>query len=288
MPEETTMHSATTPTITPIRLTADLVQAKRPMFEKTNPEVVGRGVGPIRESVITRTEGAAALGGDASSVLADDPGSSVTVSDGGGRKMTTAQLYVLFWGDGWNSVPAGSPSKSDVQADIATIVTSPYLHGLQEYTPFTLAAFQWSSQVTGHNPPGNFTSVDTNYIAWYNMAFGPIPERLDTIVCVMMPPGITHGSVTGQHSYTLAPNLVTVPVLWVIYGSREDISSTFSHELVETIVDPDGTGIQVNPRNLINWNEIGDACNSFRHQVNGVTVQPYWSQQANACITPIG
>jgi hypothetical protein len=51
--------------------------------------------------------------------------------------MTSAKLYVIFWGDGWNSVPAGSPSISDVLEDIESVVSSPYLERLREYTPFT-------------------------------------------------------------------------------------------------------------------------------------------------------
>jgi Protein of unknown function (DUF3892) len=204
--------------------------------------------------------------------------------------MTSAKLYVIFWGDGWKSVPPGSPSIDDVLNDIAAIVASPYLDGLREYAPFPTATFTKATLeaayfVDGYNPPGNFSTVDTDYIAWYNMAFGPIPETLETIVCVMMPPGIKN-PLNGQHHFSIAPNLTTVPVLWVLYRSRAGISCTFSHELVESITDPDGTGIQINPTSIINWNEIGDACNNLCQSINGVTVQSYWSNAYAACIVP--
>src|SRR5262249_36209308 len=86
---------------------------------------------------------------------------------------------------------------------------------------------------------------------------------------------------------SIVPNLTTVPVFWVRYRSRAGISCAFSHELVETITDPDGSGIQVDPRGIIDWNEIGDACNNLCQSVNGVTVQAYWAARSLACIIPV-
>jgi hypothetical protein len=63
------------------------------------------------------------------------------------------------------------------------------------------------------------------------------------------------------------------------------MSLTFSHELVEALTDPEGNGIQVNPTNPTNWNEICDVC-ATPGIVNGVTVQSYWSQQDQACVIP--
>ncbi|MDQ1749685.1 MAG: hypothetical protein QOE71_741, partial [Pseudonocardiales bacterium] len=72
---------------------------------------------------------------------------------------------------------------------------------------------------------------------------------------------------------------------WVLYGSRANISSVFSHELAEACSDPEGNGVQVNPTNNTNWNEIGDVCSSTG-LLNGVTVQSYWSQRDQACVIP--
>jgi hypothetical protein len=73
---------------------------------------------------------------------------------------------------------------------------------------------------------------------------------------------------------------------WVAFGNRAFISSVFSHELVEALSDPEGNGIQVNPTNANNWNEVGDVCQSTG-LVNGVTVQSYWSQTDKACVIPV-
>ena len=263
------------------------VREMRHVFQLSNPKAEGMGIGPTGEPMLVATVRESKGGGDTViTTVSGGPGPGTTVSDGGGRKMTSARLYVIFWGDGWKSISPASPSMDDVLNDIAAVVASPYLEGLGEYTSFTKATLEAAYFVDGYNPPGNFSYVDTDYIAWYNMAYGPIPETLETIVCVMMPPGITNPSLNGFHHFSIAPNLTTVPVLWVLYRNRAGISCTFSHELVETITDPDGTGIQINPTSIINWNEIGDACNNLCQPVNGVTVQSYWSNTYGACIIP--
>ena len=72
---------------------------------------------------------------------------------------------------------------------------------------------------------------------------------------------------------------------WVLNGSSAFMSSVFSHELVEALTDPEGNGVQVNPSNPNNWNEIGDVC-ATTGSVNGVTVQSYWSEKDKSCVIP--
>jgi hypothetical protein len=75
---------------------------------------------------------------------------------------------------------------------------------------------------------------------------------------------------------------------WVTHnGKLDSLTPIFSHELVEACTDPEGDGIQVNPRNDSNWNEIGDVCCSTA-RLNGVLVQSYWSDRDKACIIPTG
>ena len=220
-------------------------------------------------------------------VIPGGPGPGTQVSNNGGGPMYTVQLHIVFWGDAWNSPSPGSPTMADVYNDIAAIVASPYLDGLREYGPTGGISVVDAWHVGGYNPTSSFTSTDTNYIAWYMMAFGPIPQAVETVVCVMMPPGVTNSSLNGEHSTSLVPNLTNVPVLWVLYRDRAGISCTFSHELVETITDPDGSGVQIEPRDASNWNEIGDACNNICTTIKGVTVQAYWSNVVKACIVPV-
>ena len=66
-------------------------------------------------------------------------------------------------------------------------------------------------------------------------------------------------------------------------GTRGNISFLFSHELAESLTDPDGSGWQVEPRNDSDWNEVCDVCSSS-FLLNGVRVASYWSNQDNSCI----
>jgi hypothetical protein len=241
----------------------------RHVFDQHHAKPRGTGPGPSGEPVVSTATAAPGGADTVIKIVAGGPGPNTTVSDGGGRKMTRVNLYVIFWGDSWNSVPVGSPTMSDVYNDIASVLASPFLEGLEEYTPFSTASLTKAYFVHGYNPRGDFNSVDVDYVAWYMMTYGPIPNGdSNTIVCVMMPPGITNPKLYGSHSYTTPPSLNTVPVMWVLYRARADISCAFTHELVETITDPEGTGIQVNPRGMFDWNEIGDACNLLCQSIN--------------------
>jgi hypothetical protein len=60
-----------------------------------------------------------------------------------------------------------------------------------------------------------------------------------------------------------------------------------SHELVESLTDPDGSAILgvSGTCKQSGWCEIADICPGDSI-VNGVAVSPYWSEQAAACIAP--
>jgi hypothetical protein len=77
-------------------------------------------------------------------------------------------------------------------------------------------------------------------------------------------------------------------------GSLDFVTAIFSHELVEACTDPEGDAFQIAPANPNNWNEIGDRCEGdFLHKllaftgvIDGIRVQPYWSQRDQDCVIP--
>jgi hypothetical protein len=71
-----------------------------------------------------------------------------------------------------------------------------------------------------------------------------------------------------------------------LYGSLDFITTTFSHELVEAMTDPDGEGWQVDPRDDSDWHEIADVCGNRSAMVNGVAVAAYYSTSTQACVVP--
>jgi hypothetical protein len=87
------------------------------------------------------------------------------------------------------------------------------------------------------------------------------------------------------------------------YGAvwQDAYTLTLSHELAETISDPDNNGIRVNPPSTLpasllspGGNQIGDyepepnGGIHYGYRLNGNWVQPYWSNQDNAFIVPDG
>jgi hypothetical protein len=64
-------------------------------------------------------------------------------------------------------------------------------------------------------------------------------------------------------------------------------TSTFSHELVEAMSDPDtASGWRQTPDPGGNGGEIGDVCGQIG-RLNGVAVQSYWSNADNQCVIPM-
>jgi hypothetical protein len=138
---------------------------------------------------------------------------------------------------------------------------------------------------------GTFPEPDDDYRAALNVVFLPqnVSRPNGTTVTLGLPTNLL-----GEHTYSTYVDY-DPPFdfdqdrfywAWVSNnGSRQGISSVFSHELVEALTDPAGKTIQIMPRSDTAWNEIGDACRSTA-TLNGVTVQSYWSAIDNACVIP--
>src|SRR5262249_46335011 len=80
---------------------------------------------------------------------------------------------------------------------------------------------------------------------------------------------------------------------WTINnGPLDTLTTIFSHELIEAVTDPEGTAIQVNPRNSGpggSWNEISDGeAMNYAYRLNGSLVQSYWSQRDGRFVVPTG
>ena len=175
-----------------------------------------------------------------------------------------------------------------------SILSGPYLTALGQYgvvpaPDIGYATIEGAWVEKRALPPWNYMMTDINYEAWLCMTSGPIPTYNNTVVCVVMPPGSSphDGSLIGQHDHSLQPDLYWVPTMWIGFNDRNTMSAAFSHELAETLTDPDGDGVQVKPTSVSDWNEIADVCENLPYQtLNGVTVMSYWSADDKLCIVP--
>jgi hypothetical protein len=103
----------------------------------------------------------------------------------------------------------------------------------------------------------------------------------------MLPPGPARAGSLGEHTY-FDLNGTNLHYGWVTNngGTLASLTWVFSHELVESVTDPEGTAITGTGCNQGGWCEIGDVCTGNTVQINGVTVQRYWSQVDQACVVP--
>lgn len=231
---------------------------------------------------------------------AGDAPSTTTVTSGSGKRLRNAVVNLIFWGDAWQATPAPNPSLAQVVSDAASVLAGPYQVRVAQYGATAARLGTVFVSVPGFNPPASFQTSDVQRLVTDAIDGGALPEpdeeTTDVLHLVFMPPGTTPPpNLGGLHTYATW-NDYDFPfdfdldqrshIAWVGFGDRAFVSSVFSHELVEALTDPEGDGVQVDPTNSTNWNEIGDVCSSRGH-VNGVTVQSYWSQQDRACVVPV-
>jgi len=208
----------------------------------------------------------------------------VTVSNGGGPIAAGSPVQLIFWGDAWSD-PTTNPSAAQLTQDVHSMLLGPWRAGLRQYGLLNPIHLDGSLTVGTWQPPATFQQGDIESLVLTLIEGGVYVSGELNLYVVMMPPNTNFGpgGINGEHwRFILGP----VWLAFVLFGSRAFMTTTFSHELAEMLTDPDGSTWQVNPRNPINWNEIGDICQSSTATLSGVTVQAYWSQQDNACLIP--
>ena len=90
----------------------------------------------------------------------------------------------------------------------------------------------------------------------------------------------------GWHAWGLnMPNFIALPTDPNCAATFDNFTSTFSHEIVETLTDPGGFGtggVLDDPTN-VGENEVGDKCEKHDITWGRFTVSQYWSKNTNAC-----
>jgi len=133
--------------------------------------------------------------------------------------------------------------------------------------------------------------------------------NVNSVFAIHFPPGVTVTRGTrrscfnfcGYHSsflvegspvrYTVVPDLTTCAGRCGGLSARDDAFSVASHEVIETITDPDvalADGLQppvawYDP----NYGEVADICSFQTDTIGGFVVQEAWSNRANACVSGV-
>jgi hypothetical protein len=236
-----------------------------------------------------------------------------TVTDHGGTKLNNPPVYLIFWGSYWQT-PAGVQMCADLQNQTASLLSGPYLSGLQQYGVDGHAHLS-TVRFDKSDPSNGFTEDQVKAVFNNQIDNNGLPEADDTSNCpiyvVLTPPNVSaQGGALGYHGtdtdYDFPFDFDRMPYAWVggfgpDYASQVSLyMDTMSHEVVEAITDSEidliqKPGITSNQPgyNDPNSNEIADfepeaTTIGYAYRVNGVETQAYWSKQNQAFIVPNG
>jgi len=229
----------------------------------------------------------------AASVIVEAPPASASIRfvDHGGRVLSAAHVYLIYWGRYWAPDRVASPTPDQITHALRTVLAGSYLSALTQYRNIGPAVIGGSHVITTTDPPSRFTDEDIE--AFLNTLFDaevlPAPDD-QAIYVVTIPPGIYTGEgddLVGEHNYYRRDGH-RIHYAWTTDSEvLEGATQTTTHEIVETVTDPEGTAILGTPGTCDGerWCEIADVCGD-PSKLNGVMVAPYWSNIAGHCVTP--
>jgi hypothetical protein len=220
-------------------------------------------------------------------------GGLANFTDNGGPVLGNVHLQLIFWGAAW----AGSPtlSTANITNAVVDILAGSYTSALAQYRGIGQGSLLGTTSVTTSNPPNPFSDSDVANLIATLISAGTVPApHTDSqlLYCVIMPVGVNSGgSFIGEHTYFTAADGSRAHFAWVTNnGTLDYLTSIFSHELVESCTDPEGSAILgvTGTCSQGGWCEIGDVCEGVFTFLGGVDVQKYWSQRDHACIVQGG
>jgi hypothetical protein len=215
----------------------------------------------------------------------------------GGTLLTNAAVFTIFWGTKWGTTPASNTLASNLNKFFTTILASPLIDQLGEYSvpgqTIGHGSMIGTKQIKTNAPVGSVTdsAILKQLKAW--IAAGTVPKNTkNTLYFIYLDPGIVsvmgggkscqsycgYHSNTGKIYYAVMPYPSCSGCLGGM-GIFNALTGTSSHELCEAITDPipgKGWYDQTN-------GEIGDICAWNFKQVSGYNVQLEWSNQQNKC-----
>lgn len=216
----------------------------------------------------------------------------------GGRLLPAPRYINVFWGPYWDG-------RADVPAlnqFLTTMAASPeYNSALQEYAVPGYAIRPGSSDggfVIDSDPGSSVDDPQVRVFLDNQINSGALPSRADDrVYIVLLPPGVSFqfapglGTPGGYHTVNQLSSTGGLVHYIVIPGATSGSTDVISHEMAETVTDPDSLDLSRG------WyddskgvegpfiGEIGDLCESQGAYVDGYWVATLWSNVQNACVT---
>jgi hypothetical protein len=170
--------------------------------------------------------------------------------DRGGPVLQAAQIYLLYWGTAWTNTGTSSPTPDQITAEFRWVVTGPYLTGLAEYRDIQPATLRAATVVRTSDPPSGFDDHAVRDFLDTQLDTGVVPEPgadNQTLYFVLVPPGVPSGGdsseFNGEHYY-FTRHHQRIHFAWTVdTGSIAASTGVLSHELVESLTDPEGNAI---------------------------------------------
>lgn len=206
----------------------------------------------------------------------------------GGKVLPAPRFYNLYWGTYWAShhdeaawfdgfTHAVAPSK-----ELASQVTEYSVDG-----QLLGAGSFGGSAVVQQDPAPTITDSDLEDFIQRQIQAGVVPQPDDhNVYAVFLSPGVkiqNEDRAVGYHArsgYGFHEIMVHFDSYVLDVASRDVAAVTYSHEMAETISDPD----------LDAWfdgttsYEIGDVCQGRLTLVDGYTIQQEWSEADGKCM----
>jgi hypothetical protein len=202
----------------------------------------------------------------------------------GGKLLEHAQIQVVFWGSQW------SAQDRNITTDkITRMVNSQYLtHIYQTVGCPSLLQFYWDNQVT----PAPGASVDDEVLRLIEAGSVISPASNPDNAYLLLAPGVGYADgAYGWHNWMR----LTTSSPYIHYGvvdnyDLDQVTQTFSHELVETMSDPRFGGFYGDNDGACGQQpcENGDACYCFTTILGDVAVTYYHGATDAAGVAPNG
>lgn len=244
--------------------------------------------------------------------------STKTLKYYGGKVIAKAKVVQVIYGTGTYMSGISGSGSGTMAGFYSAVLSSSYMDMLTQYNTSGLSighgTFASTVQITPSSSRNKSTITDANIQAEIaaQISAGKLPAPdANTIYMVNFPKGkkITMGgsSSCAGGGFCAYHNTFKSGSSEIFYGVLPDMeagsgcdsgcgsgsafenqTSVASHELIETITDPE-IGLATDIAAPIAWyndmyGEIGDICNGLEGSITGYTVQKEWSNSASACV----
>ncbi len=237
-------------------------------------------------------------------VLFTDPGSAglAEVSPTPLQVIQNPKIELVYWGSGWDGQ---TQWMNDLTAAVTSDFTGPYLSGLAQYGTSGKATIDHVYLIDSSSPAPLSTGgygmnyADASGMIDANIRSGALVSPDSNTLYDVIPQPQTHSTESGAFA-SHGTDSFGADIAWThnYLGTQSaaefnDVLKELSHETAEAISDPAGQGALVTdtqPWVPVGDNEIGDpwVANDAQMQLNGYTVQPYFSLKDHVAIVPNG